>query len=746
MNDVEEIFGVAIAEAGKKADETSAVPTVSTSPRVEGVMDERNAGMIPTTAPMQSLAAFVEKTFITNANARRTAGIDKKLRYCLMSQTCQYTPEQQQKMRAAGIDERCFSPITATKVRAAKAMLNDIFNSATDKPWTLAPTPDPDVPKKVEEEVYNQIKFEIDITFANLKNMGVEQLPLEHEEILMKMVTERLSDRYDQVMNQKKQFARSRAKRMEQKVQDLMIEGGWIEAFNEYVNYICTYGTGLIIGPVPRVIPVNKCRETKLGTVKYTREYELRPTWEAVNPCDCYPAPDATNVDDGALCIRIRYTPNELWQYVNKAGAKKNPDTACGWMPETVKAFLDRHPNGGVKLNTEPYDPLRRLAERGGVEDPEDCTIEGIRCFASVRGSMLHEMGIFKTRENKRITWSDYYRVETIVLDGFVVYCRIIDDRLRIPVSKGVFYEIPGSWWGEAIADKLFLVQNTMNNAIKALMQNMAAASGPMYWMNDVSRVVDRDGSGLKVKPHKMWFFNASMIGNTGAPIGTIQVPSNASELLSVWEKMKLQADDDSGIPAYTYGQSSGQGGALRTASGLQTFTEAASRGMKMVVGTSDRLVTRDQVHKTAVWLLLYSDDQDIKGDCDVMPDGVMGKILRAQQEQQRIQMLQLITGNQFLLQLVGPKGLISLLRPSIRDIDVNPDDVLPSEERMAEMDAVEKIKMLFQAMQASQGVEQAANGGQEQQPQQPQGQPAPVAGEGGQPKPGGVEERRSVA
>ena len=282
--------------------------------------------------------------------------------------------------------------------------------------------------------------------------------------------------------------------------------------------------------------------------------------------------------------------------------------------------------------------------------------------------------------------------------------------------------------------------QNTMNNAIKALMQNMSAASGPMYWMSDVSRVIDKDGSGLKIKPHKMWFFNTPMGGNTGAPIGTIQVPSNASELLAVWDKMKLQADDDSGIPAYTYGQSAGQGGALRTASGLQTFTEAASRGMKMVVGTTDRLVTRDQVRKTATWILLYGDDPNIKGDCDVNPDGVMGKILRAQQEQQRLQVLNLITKNQYLMQLCGPKGLVALLRPSLRDIEVNPDDVLPSEERMAELETLQKIEQLFAATNARAGAMQNMQAAMEAQSGQQPG------GAGEEPPPGSVEERRMAA
>lgn len=740
MDELDQIFGMAVARGGEKAE----VPTpVNTLPSASSVMSDRVAEQVPTTPQMSHLAAFVIKTFSTNANHRRSSGVDDRLRYCIQAQTCEYSQLQQQKMAAAGIDKRVFAPITATKNRAAKAMLTEIFGSASDKPWTLSATPDPEAPQKIEEAAYAETELEAVLAMQRLSQMGVQELPPEQAVLLVQTLVKKMSDRYDRIANERKTFARNRAKRLETKIHDMMIQGGWIKAFNEYVDYICTYGTGLIIGPVPRVIPVNKIKSTKDG-VKYVREYGLALTWEAVNPMDAYPAPGAKDVEDGPLCIRVRYNPSDLRQYADKVGAHDR-SAASGWIPETLKAMLDFYPMGGMKLNDELYDQSRRDAERGGPDSPDDRAIEGIRCFASVRGSMLQQMGIFKTREGKQINYADYYRTETIVLGGFVVYCRIIDDRMGLPVSKGIFYEIPGSWWGEAIADKLYLVQNTMNNAIKSLMQNMAAASGPMYWMRDVAQVVDKDGSGLKIKPHKMWFFQASMTGNSGAPIGTIQVPSNATELLGVWEKMKLQADDDSGIPAYTYGQSAGQGGALRTSSGLQIFTEAASRGMKMVVSTTDRLVTRDQVHKTAVWYLLYGEDPDLKGDCEVNPDGVMGKILRAQQEQQRIQLLNVVMKDQEIKQLVGVKGLVALLRPSLRDIDVNPDDVLPSDERIAELEMMQKIQQLYAATNARLSTEQNAAQVAATQGGAGEGQPPPVE-QPTEPAPFSVAERRNAA
>lgn len=737
-SDILEIFGAALSMPIKDQKVESASGPIS-------FPEDAPATVIPTTFPMSRIAAFVMKAFQTNVDHRRSSGVDDKLRKALLAQTCSYTPEQKEKMRRAGISEDIYSPITSVKVRAAKAMLVDIFQSAGDWPFTLRPTPDPEVPEQVEEEALESVRHDIDKIYDGIRSAGIQQLPANAQKILDEIIFNAYNSRYDEIQNRKEEFARQRAKRMEKKVQDYFAEGGFIDAFQEYVNYICVYGTGLILGPIPRVMPVNECKTNKkTGVVKYNRVYRRIPTFEAVNPMDCYPAPDAKGVEDGPLCIRIKYTANELWQYVNSV-RKENADKGDGWMTHTVRALLDRYPQGGCKLNGEPFDPIRRLQEKNGTDDTQDCTLEGVRCFASIRGSDLIEFGVTKNRDGKAIEYTKFYQVETIVIGGFVVYCRILDDRIGRPICKGVFYELPGSWWGESIADKVALCQNVMNNAIKALMQNMAAASGPMYWINDVARYTDKDGTGLKVRPHKMWPFQASMMGNSGAPMGIIDVPSNASELLAVWERMKTQSDDDSGIPAYTYGQSSGNSGAMRTAQGLAIFTEAASRGMKMVISTTDRLVTRALVKKTADYILLYDDNLELKGDCEVLPAGVMGKILRAQQDQQRLQLFNMVIGNQFLLQMVGVKGVMALLRPSIQDVNINPDDVLPDEQRVREL---EQINLAMQIAQAAQAQAQAlgaqqqnvvANGTQSQAGAPPGvSQPPQVAG--------GVAERRAAA
>lgn len=672
---------------------------------------------VPTTEPMTRLASYILSVFRVNRESRRQSGVDSHLIYALKAQAGEYNDEQKAKLIAAGMDPKVFTPVTSTKIRAAKAMLNDIFSSAGDRPWTISPTPDPDLPDEILSDVEKKVALQIVDTFDTLQKMNINRLNAPQVGMLYEMIVKKVSDVYDEVSNEKDKIAHIRASRMEKKIHDTMIEGGWIRAFAEYVNNICVFGTGLIVGPIIKTEDRNDFTKTELGTTTVKRVYKKVPTFEAINPLDCYPAPDARYVDEGPLCIRVKYTSNVLWKYVQKASVPEGYDetVADGWFPGTVIKLLARYPDGGIKIDFDEMDIERRLAEQKTSSTLNDCVNEGIRCFSSVRGSFLLEEGITKTPEGKKINRSDYYNIDAIVIGGFVVYCRILDERMGRPVSKGVFYERPGSWWGESIADKLYSCQNVMNNAVKNLLQNMAAASGPMFWMQDLNRIIDRDRSGFKIKPFKVWTFQNSMMGNSGAPMGVMQVPSNINDLLSVFEKMRQQSDEDSGIPAYTYGQTGGQSGALRTAGGLQIFTEAASRGMKMVISTTDRLVTRDQVYKTFLYIMLYDTDMDIKGDIEVIPHGVMGRIMKAQQDQQRLQLFNMVINNQYLLQMVGPKGIAVLFRPSIRDVAINPDDVIPGDDKLDVMDMLEKIKAIGQASMALQA---SQNPSAQQQPQ----------------------------
>jgi len=739
MNELEQIFGIS-----GSSEKSESIPVSDTTVKIPPVKDSSLKEGEPT-VPMSEMANLVMRAFRTNSDHRKMSGMDEKLLYALRANECRFDQEQESKMRMkfpASVADKLFAPITSTKNRAAKSMLVDLANQIGSPLFKIEPTPLPDVPSEVAEEAFEKVMSNIKNVFMSLEKNGVNEIPPEMMEYLNRLVVSATNESYDEIENSKESFARNRAKRMEKKVWDLMCEGGFSSAFMDVLTNVCVYGTGVMVGPTARVVSSNKCVEDKKnGTKKYKRINSVKLVYESVNPMDCYPAPDAKDVSDGPFCMRVKYTADELWRFSDSKAKTEDGVRGCGWIQSVVRNILSRHPSGGLKLNIVNYDSDRRTCENNGfADDVNDCTFEGVRCFMPVRGSVLIQMGIVKNHKGKTIDQQEYYKTETIVIDNRVVYCTIFPDEFAVPVSKCAFYDCPGSWWGDSIAEKLKMTQCVLNNCIRAMMENMAASSNSVWWVNDVQRLVNKSPQ-MKIKAGMTIGFGSSMVGNTGAPIGAINVPSTANELLSVWQRMQSQADLDSGLPAYTEGQSAGQSGALRTASGLAVFTEAANRGLKMVMTTIDHSLISNVARMTADWVLIHDDDMDLKGDVNIRSVGLIGKIMKAQRDQQRMQLFDMVQKSPILSQIAGIKGLIALFRPAIEDIDVNPDDVLPSKGKIEEMELVQQIKQVFDATQASQGVQE--NSAAIQGPHNAQGMQGEVANE---PAPGSVAERRNVA
>lgn len=666
--------------------------------------------------PMSRLAAHIRNTFDTNARHRRVSGVEENLLKMIRQVRCEYSAQELAEQASKGLPS-VFAPITDTKRRAAMAMLGEIFTNPGDKPWTLKPTPLPEVPEVIEA----QATFETMKDWLEIVSMTGVVPPEE-------AVVEYAKTKVDEIRNLNMEWAQDAAARMEKRVHDILIEGKWIDAFNEFVDYVCTYGTALIKGPVPRVRRRKKAFQNKYGQIRYKMENRVVLEFEAISPWDCFPAPNAKTIDDGAFCQRVRFTPEELRLF-----CKSKEDSVKGWEKEVTLNILDIFPDGGHKEEL-PTDGEQRLLENDGVDDIKDCMIEGIEFFGNVRGEFLIDIGIKKTIDNKKIICDDYYDVDAISVNDCIVYCKVIEPEIGRPLSKGVFYSVPGSWWGDSLVTKCETAQKACNAALRDLVVNMAYSSGPQFAVNDAHRL--HPSCNWQNAPWKIWFFQNSPIGQTGnKPMEMFQTVSNSSELLNVFEFFKKQADEDTGIPAYTYGTNI-SAGAGRTASGLAMLTEAATRGIKMVVNSIDISCIRTMISRIVSWLMLYDNDETIKGDVEVNPGGVMNIILKEQEHNRRLAMLQL-TQNEIDLKILGYKGRAELLRSVAETTDLNPDKLIPTVEKLEEMEQFAQIKeQIAMQAQAAQGqaaeaqAVQAQQAGMEQQQQQSEGgSPSPQGG-----------------
>ena len=120
----------------------------------------------------------------------------------------------------------------------------------------------------------------------------------------------------------------------------------------------------------------------------------------------------------------------------------------------------------------------------------------------------------------------------------------------------------------------------------------------------------------------------------------------------------------------------------------------AANKGIKNVANNIDTDLIVPTVERVYYFLMLYDEDQTIKGDAQIRARGASGLMLKELLNQRRLEFLQIIS-NPIDAQLIGPDRRAVILREIGKGLEFPIDDIVPSD---AEIDQVRRMM----AMQAA--------------------------------------------
>ena len=107
---------------------------------------------------IEHLAAHVEKC--KQAAIWAKEDIEVRLLDSLRRRKGEYDPAKLTAIRKLGSVET-YNKHTGLKVRAAKSWIMDVILPAGDKPWGLDPTPIPDLPPAVEQEIIDDLQADL---------------------------------------------------------------------------------------------------------------------------------------------------------------------------------------------------------------------------------------------------------------------------------------------------------------------------------------------------------------------------------------------------------------------------------------------------------------------------------------------------------------------------------------------------------------------------------------------------------
>jgi len=599
-----------------------------------------------------NLAGYIRTQFEMMKNHRNSqSGWSERLSEALRTFNGVYSADKLAEIKRFGGSE-IYARISAAKCRGASSLLRDVYLQS-DRPWGLDPGPDPAIPPNIMQSIQQLLKVEV----ATMEQGGQQVDPTA------------MRDRLNMLMTAARQAAKKKsaaqAKIAEDKIDEYLVEGGFYKALAEFIADLPIFPFACIKGPVVRIVPsLNWENGTAISTPR------PRMFWERVSPFDIWWTPGAGDIENASIIERSRLSRADLNDLLDLPGYDQ----------AEIRAVLDEYGRGGLSDNWDATDSERAVNE--SRENPLMNHSGMITCLefnGNVQGRMLLEQGM----DAKYIPDGlRDYMVQAWLIGQHVIKVQLSPSpRKRHNYFITSFEKMPGTPVGNGLTDIIADLQEGANSTLRALMNNMAIASGPQVMVNDSKLAAGEDADDMY--PWKRWHFEDDPINGTSqVPISFFQPNSIAQELLAVYDKINGMADDMSAIPRYLQGQSAG--GAGRTSSGLAMLMGNASKILQAVAANIDRDVFDPLL--TALYDIIMMTDNSglLTGEESVRVMGVTVAIQRETQRSRQLEFLQ-ITANPIDTAIMGPEGRAQVLRTVSEGIGMPGAEIVPSDDVLKE-------------------------------------------------------------
>lgn len=607
-----------------------------------------------------ALAGYIRSSWSRNKRARDL--IENRLLACLRARRGVYADFETAGMWSQGAGEALYLPYAAAKMRAAEAALRDLLLPDGERPWGLDPSPLPDLPPDIEAPIVAKAAGMAKQQMMQLAQAQAGRvIDISEMQGIANKIKEQLRD---QVETAARKEAKERSVRMEAQIELDMQRGGYYKSISDYIQHFCTYPTAVLKGPfLTRDKRMQWKRDLSPDIVS-----DPQLTWVAVNPFDCYPAPEAETCQDGDFIERIRLSRTDLFGFIG----------VPGYNEAAIRNVLAFHATGALRAWLWS-DAERRMLE-GGTHDVwiPDYLVDALHYWGSVEGRTLIEYGIKEGVDDPLA----YYEVDAVLIGSEVIRCEINDDPLgRRPYFNASYDAVPGAFWGNAIYELMRDCQAMINSSFRALNANLALASGPIMVADMGRMAVGSDPKSLK--PLDVIQADSSRSpGSTGNPVYFLQADSRSQELLGIISTFEQKADDLTGIPKYTEGAAQAQG-AGATFGGLNMLMQQAAKGFRRAVAHIDLNVIAKTVEATYVHEMLNNADDTLKGDCTITARGAAAVLIKEHLQQTRSQFLGMVLQSPTLQSLLGPRRIAALTRAVSSVLEMDTDDIVPTDQEL---------------------------------------------------------------
>jgi hypothetical protein len=576
---------------------------------------------------------------------------------------------------------RVFVKITKTKVLAAFGQLVDVIFGTGKFPIGVSETKIPegetdiahlnvnnastDTEASIPDDIGNRIDDIYNVGYegdgkvikpgASFYN-GIFEDPIEEKAKQAGMLTDGASPNPQAIELNPAQRA---ARRMEKLIHDQIDESKGSSEIRNALLESALLGTGIVKGPFNFNKKLHRWENNEAGERVYNPLEVRVPRIEFVSCWDFYPDPNATNMDECEYVIhRHKMNRSQIRQlrnmpYFDEEAIRLAIQTGANYVEKDFESQL----RDDIRSEEDAHSSFEVL-EYWGMMDAEYAKEVGIELPDSVDDLDEVQVNI----------WVCGQYVLRAVLNPFTPY--------RLPYNAFPYERNPYNFFGIGVAENMDDSQQIMNGHARMAVDNLAMA-GSLVFDVDESALVG--GQSMEIYPGKIFRRQAGMPGQS---IHGLKFPNTAPENMMMFDKFRQLADEQTGIPSYSHGQTGVQS-MTRTASGMSMLLGASSLNIKTVVKNLDDFLLKPLGESYFQWNMQFHEGElDIEGDLEVKATGT-NSLMQKEVRSQRLTMFLQTAQSPAIAPFVKISKLVSELAYSL---DLDPEEILNDPEEAAIM------------------------------------------------------------
>ena len=628
------------------------------------------------------LATVVARRFndaVRWQSQERVGGVPLRmvLRQCYDQYHGILSPTEQKIIDDIGVDAHV--NLSAMKAGVVQSYLAESLIQAGQLPWTIQPTPVPDLSDSGELMVAQSVQQSVEQGFRGDLRSLVYSLKSE-------------------AARKELEHAQDIADNMMKLITDQCAEGGWNRAMFGFINNFCVYPYAVLAGPIPtRRVRMQWSGETLRP--KYETFYEFK----SISPWDFWWSPDSPDTQRGTgIFIRQRWTRQQLLDAAKMTS----------YIGENIIKVLDDANRNDFRYHWISNNPEQTDSQVLSWRD-NDTTIDILIHWGYFSGRELTKYGIPGLEDdefyNAMVTMCGRHIIQVLVEKNPTLNKR--------PVFTASFYTTQDRIPGESIPQRLRDVERCYETCLRYLISNAYYGSAPITEADysRVSKFMSDEDIG-RIIPGSM-YFSEPELGNATPAFKYYSLPNNMAAFQNALVYFMDLADRVTNIPAALHGTAQGSG-ANRTFRGAAMLQSNAVKAIQSAVFNIDEFVYKPLGELLYNYNMIYSKDQTVKGDCKIMARGVTALLQKETDRQNSYEILQMVAsaGQQLAALPNGAKIVQWALKNVFQNMGV-PKELLKDEGMQGQN-------------QAGQGIPGGIPG--------QQGQAEAAAGQGGQPDMGG--------